>query len=77
MSPVSPFCYRVTARRHFVEDIGEVVTYGIAIDGPNGCCVDDISADGEAVSALCARLRNGDLSPLHLSDAVSDWLNDC
>ncbi len=52
-------------------------TYGIRIQSDEGCAVaEDISTDRQAVRALRRRMRKGHLSPLHLPDAVDDWLSE-
>lgn len=79
MNPSTPYQYRVTTHRVFVEDAGMVTTYGIAIDESDGSrkeCMANLSTNFSAVNDLCTRIRDGALAPEHLADVISDWLND-
>ena len=67
--------FLVTASDVMIEDIGKVTVYGIAIQTAAGrTAVYDISTARRTVERLCDRLRQHDLSPLHLRDVVEDFL---
>lgn len=75
---VTPYRYRVIARRTLIEDAGIQQMYGIVIERADGrplACVENISGDNGAVEALCRKIAAGHAHPAHLRDIVLDWLH--
>ena len=67
---------RIFMNRTFQEVDGRVyLTYGITIDRTGErATVIGLSTDWDKVAAWCARLRAGDVLPVHLKDMVEDFL---
>ena len=63
--------YTVTKDKAVIEDI-EVVVYGIRYD--DECSVSDISTDKSAVEKLADDFNRYGLDPIHLYDAIEDFL---
>ena len=70
--------YRVFSERRYDREIGEYEAFGIAAteSGEVVFSVGDISDSFEEVSALAALFNAEELSPLHLENAVEDFLYD-
>lgn len=63
--------YELTEQVVVSEAVGSYISYGLQTQGE---CIEDISSVREKVEALAGRLNACELSPLHLRDAVDDWL---
>lgn len=74
MCKVKRFRVRLIESRVTVEG-QEADTFGIEITGEEGCArVEDVTPDRETAERLCALFARERLSPLHLTDAVEDFL---
>lgn len=58
------------------EEIGEYITYGIAIceDGKILRKISDISVSRQMVTELCERCNRLKLDPIHIDDVIEDNL---
>ena len=69
------FKYKLTTTEKEIDDVGIVRVFGISIISDN--CVshiEDISTDANAVTMLLEYLKDNRCSPVHLIDAVEDYL---
>ena len=51
-------------------------TYGIALDGGEKLCVEDISTDREFVNSIIKLCNELQLSPIHILDVINDSLTN-
>ncbi len=70
-SPVRYVCLESLCKS---EDLGEYITYGIALAGAGAPYIKDVSLDKNSVEALAEKLTRRELSPIHLMDAIEDFL---
>ncbi len=65
--------YTLTEEKKILEE-QEYVAYGIRYNSEY--CIDDVSADKEAVKRLVANCNKYELDPVHLRDVVEDFLTE-
>ncbi len=68
--------YRIFEEKRSIEG-SEYIAYGIAAFGPAGeliCSVSDITPSRERALSFAEMCERNRLSPIHLFDAVSDWI---
>ena len=72
------FLYQAIKENLYHEDIGNYVSYGIAVmhDGVTLDCISDVSVDEDEVRELARIFTAVGLSPIHLMDAVEDFISD-
>lgn len=78
------YVYELTSRKEYVEDLGEVLLYGIRIynsipeisllEGESSR-VDGISDNIDEVKNLCKILEEEKVFPVHLIDIIEDYLS--
>lgn len=70
--------YQAIKENLYHEDIGNYVSYGIAVtqDGVTVDFISDVSVDEDEVRELARIFTESGLSPIHLVDAVEDFLSD-
>ena len=70
--------YELLAQRLDDSEYGSVLTYGVTVldHGEIIRSVEDISLDKEKVGALITRFNQERLSPVHLDEAIENFLYD-
>ncbi len=56
------------------EDIGNYISYGIALENDRSTEIEDLSTDRAAVEALVNKINSLQLDPIHLNDAAQDFI---